>query len=160
MSTRHKAPHRFGLLIVALLAAMVLQLWPLFGGAALWRPHFVLLVLVFALLYRPGHYGIVTAWCVGLAMDVAYGGVLGRYALALGICAYLLQLFRRRLMHARLWHQSGLVFLLAALSQLIAVSVHLLVQRDASWAVIWYPAVTSALVWPVFYPIMMRLAKR
>ena len=156
---RRKPSRRFGLLLVALLVALVLQLWPLFGGVAMWRPHFVLLVLTFALLYRPDNYGIATAWCVGLIVDVVYGGVFGRHALALGGCAYLVQLLRPRLLHARLWHQSGLVLLLVVASQLIVVSVNLLVQDTSSWAVVWYPAITSALVWPLLYKIMARLAK-
>ena len=157
---RRKPSQRRGLLFVALLVALVLQLWPLFGGVAMWRPQFVLLVLVFALIYRPDYYGIATAWLTGLVMDAVSGGVFGRYALALGICAYLLHLFRQRLLHAHVWHQSGLVLLLVALAQLVAMSVNITAGMHTSWALVWYPALTSALLWPLFYTLMMRLTRR
>ena len=157
---RRKPSQRRGLLFVALLIALVLQLWPLFGGVAMWRPHFVLLVLTFALIYRPDYYGIATAWFAGLVMDAVTGGVFGRYALALGICAYLLHLLRQRLLHARVWHQSGLVLLLVAVAQLIVMSVNIVADGRTSWLLVWYPAFTSALMWPLFYPLMMRLARQ
>ncbi|MDM3871731.1 rod shape-determining protein MreD [Porticoccus sp. W117] len=157
---RRKQSQGRGLLFVALLTALVLQLWPLFGGVALWRPQFVLLVLTFALIYRPDYYGIATAWAAGLVMDAVTGGVFGRYALALGICAYLLHLFRQRLLHAHVWHQSGLVFLLVAMTQLVVMSINTSAGSGTSWTLVWYPAITSALLWPLFYTLMMRLTRR
>ncbi|MCV6604385.1 MAG: rod shape-determining protein MreD, partial [Porticoccaceae bacterium] len=143
---RRKQSQRRGLLFVALLIALVLQLWPLFGGVALWRPQFVLLVLTFALIHRPNYYGIATAWIAGLVMDAVTGGVFGRYALALGICAYLLHLLRQRLLHASIWHQGGMVLLLVAAAQLVVMSVNIVSGGGTSWALVWYPALTSALL--------------
>ena len=156
--SRNQSP---GLLLISLLLAMVLQLLPLYGVAALWRPNFVLSVLIFFLLFRPLNYGIATAWSVGLVLDIIYGGLFGRHALALGIAAYLLILLRPRLLHAHMWHQCGVVLLLVAASQLIAVSLSVLVSGDSagSWAVIWCPAISSALIWPLVHLLLTRLLK-
>ncbi|UTW45020.1 rod shape-determining protein MreD [bacterium SCSIO 12696] len=154
-----RPPQRKSLFLLMLLIALVLQLWPLFGGVALWRPHFVLLVLVFALIYRPNNYGIMFAWFAGLAMDAATGGTFGRYALAFCISAYLLNLLRQRLLHASVWHQSGLVLLLVVAAQLVVMGVNAATGIDTSWSLVWYPAITSALAWPLFYTLMMRLVR-
>lgn len=147
-----------GLLLLSLLVAMVLQLLPLYGAMAMWRPDFVLLTLVFFLLFRPLHYGIVMAWLVGLALDVLYGEPFGRHALALGVAAYLLVLLRPRLLHAHLWYQCGIVLLVVAASHLIGMSLNMLVSSGSSgsWAAVWFPAISSALVWPLVYLLFMR----
>ncbi len=151
-----------GLLSVALLLAMVLQLLPLYGPMVVWRPNFVLLVLFFFLLFRPLAYGIATAWIAGLVLDILYGGLLGSHAFSLGVAAYLIVLLRPRLLQGHLWFQAGVVLLLTAASQLIDVSLNTLISdagSTGSWSVIWCPAITSAMVWPLVYVLLMRTLK-
>lgn len=152
-------PSRLGLLLMALVVAMVMQLVPLFGPSAMWRPQLVQLVVIFFLLTLPLRYGIACAWTVGVVLDIFYGGVFGRYALALGVSAYLFMLLRPRLQHARIWHQCGLVLVLVAAAQLIVAAVNVLTQDTASWMTIWMPAVSSSLIWPLVYWLLMRLQR-
>ncbi|WIO74661.1 rod shape-determining protein MreD [Porticoccaceae bacterium LTM1] len=152
--------NQLGALLIALLLATVLQILPLQQQLSFWRPQFVLLVLTFFLLYRPLDYGVATAWLIGLMLDFVFGGVVGRYALALGVCAYLINLLAKRLLHAHIWHQCGVVFLLVAASQLIVASVNLLTHSNASWSIIFLPAISSALIWPLIYFLMFRWVRR
>jgi len=146
-------PNRFQFIVI-LLVAVTLQLIPSFTVLTLWRPSYVLLVLIYFLLYQPHHYGMASAWLAGLLLDLVSGGVLGRYALALGVCAYIVRLLKRRLLHAQIWHQCSLVFLLTLLSQLIVLSVNLLTQNHFSWEILFYPALSSMILWPIFYLVM------
>jgi rod shape-determining protein MreD len=140
--------------VVIVLIAVTLQILPSFTGLALWRPSFVLLVLIYFVLYKPYQYGIISAWLAGLLVDIVNGGVVGKYALALGVCAYILQLLRRRLLHAQIWHQCSLVFLLVLLSQLIVLSVNMLTEKQFSWQILFFPALSSMILWPFFYLLM------
>lgn len=144
---------------IILLLAMVLQVMPIFSELALWRPSFVVLILIYFILYQSHRYGIGAAWLVGLLLDVVYGEVLGKYALAFGICAYLLMLLKNRLLHTQLWHQSTLVFLLVLLTQLLVLSVNMLNAKQLSWQMLVFPAFSSMLIWPLLYLLMQRVTR-
>jgi rod shape-determining protein MreD len=88
-----------GFIVLTLLAAMVLNVLP-WSETLIWlRPDFVALVLLYWCVHAPRTVGFFSAFVLGLLMDVAMGRVLGEYALAYTVLAYLgVTLFRRMLM--------------------------------------------------------------
>ena len=82
---------------VSLVVALLLGLLPLPGPLQPLRPFWLALVLAYWVIEAPSRAGLGLAFCVGLAADLAYGGLLGQYALRLVIMAFILQRFRARL---------------------------------------------------------------
>ena len=144
------------MVILSLLCAFLLQIYPLYGEWRYWRPCFVLMVTAFWLLHEPFRFGIGSAWGCGLALDVITGGLYGAQALAFSICAYLLQMSVERMLHFRVWHQAGVIMVLVLISQLVVLSLNLLLRDEVSKAMIFYPAIVSALCWIPLCMILNR----
>ncbi len=143
--------------IVSLLLALVLYFSPLRGEAGFWRPQLLLLLVIYWLLTEPHMLGVGFAWLMGLMLDLLTGGLLGQHALALAICAYLLQLVGQRIQHFHIWHQTVLVALLGVVHQLVIVFVALLAGRDAeSWAM-FYTVLPTVALWPPVALVLNRL---
>ena len=66
---------------ISLFMALLLQITPVFGSTAYWRPQFLLLVVSYWLLKKQRQYGIAFAWLAGMLLDIFSGQMLGRYAI-------------------------------------------------------------------------------
>lgn len=81
-------PAKAGFIAFSLIVALLLNLLP-WSGAWLWvRPDFVALVVLYWCIEQPRKIGFITAWLLGLSMDVADGTLFGQHALAYSILAY------------------------------------------------------------------------
>lgn len=89
-------PAAGGFIVLTLVIAMGLNLLP-WSGWLLWiKPDFVALILLYWCVHAPRSVGFFSAFVLGLLMDVAMGQLLGEYALAYTVLAYLgVTLFRR-----------------------------------------------------------------
>ena len=134
---------------LSLVLVLMLQVLPLSVGMAHWRPQFALLIVFYWLFRAPALHGIAFAWLCGLALDIVIGELIGRYALAFALCAYLLDLLQQRFHFMRSIHQLLLVFPLVLLHQLLAHSTTLLLRPDWQAELVLAPAISSALVWPL-----------
>ncbi len=144
-------------LAVALAVFIMLQIFPLPGGAQAWRPDFVLLLAIYVTQRRLTAYAVELACLAGLLLDIVYGGILGKHAIAFGLSIYLLRGLRTRLQHSRMYHDIMLAFLLTVLSQVLLYSVNTLTRESMSSAWIIYPAFTAALFWPLVSLTLDRL---
>ncbi len=145
------------LLGASLGVAVLLQIYPLRGDWAFWRPPFVLLVCLYWLLNEPFRFGVGAAWTIGLLMDLLFGGITGQSALALTVCAYLVQTSGQRLHYFTILHQSALAGVLVAVYQLLVVSVEQLASTaDPTWA-LFYSVFSGAVLWPLIAAGLGRL---
>lgn len=145
------------LLVASLGIAVLLQIYPLRGDVAFWRPPFVLLVCLYWLLREPLRFGVGAAWTVGLLMDLLFGGIAGQSALALTVCAYLVQTSGQRLHYFTVLHQSALAGVLVVVYQLLVVSVEQLARTaEPTWALL-YSAFSAAVLWPLIAAGLGRL---
>lgn len=142
---------------LSLVLAILLQVYPLSGAAAYWRPDFLFLVMFYWLRQCPFSLGLGFAWLVGLVGDVAYGDIVGRTALAFCLSAYLLHLLQQRILHYRTVHEVWLLVPLLVISQTIVLTVNVILGRGIIWSTVFYTALTSALVWPMLKIVLSRL---
>ncbi len=148
--------HSSGWVIVfTLFIAILLMIMPLPEWAQPLRPHWAAMVLVYWCLALPSRIGILSAWVVGLLLDVLSGTLLGAQALALSIVAYVTLMLYRRIRVKPLLHQSLVLFLLLLLAHHVPL---LWVQGISghsiqSWTY-WITPFTSALLWPVVFLLL------
>ena len=123
-------PVRAGFIALSLIAALMLNLLP-WSGAWLWgKPDFVALVVLYWCIEQPRKVGFVSAWMMGLFMDVADGTLLGQHALAYSILAYAGIVLHRRV---RMFSGTPLVLhvvLLLLMNDLIVLCVRLVAGAD------------------------------
>lgn len=152
------------LILVTVLAALLLAIvhlpesWPQWLG---WlRPAWVAMVVFFWVMELPHRVGLVSAWVLGLLLDVLQADPLGLNGVLLASITYVGWRAYERLRMYSILQQGGLVFLLV----LVGDCVRLLVQdlafdRGWSWGVM-FPALVSLLMWPLLYILLSRLKLR
>ncbi len=146
--------------LLSFLVALMLTSLPLPEIAIVFRPEWLMLVLIYWGMAIPDRIGIFTGWLLGLTLDVMYGSLLGQNAMALAIIAYLVNIFHLRIRMFPIWQQSFIVFLLAIVYlTLIAWIRGVAGEFPISWAY-WIPALTSAFVWPFIYIILRDLRRQ
>jgi len=123
-------PVRAGFIALSLIAALLLNLLP-WSGAGLWiKPDFVALVLLYWCVEQPRKVGFVSAWVMGLIMDVADGTLFGQHALAYSILAYAGIVLHRRVRMFSGTPQVLHVVLLLLMNDLIVLAIRLMAGAD------------------------------
>lgn len=149
------------LILASLVVAMVLAIfhlpetWPQWLG---WlRPAWVPLFVFFWVMALPHRLGLVSAWIVGIFVDVLFGDPIGLNGAVLAGITYIGWRFYERLRMYSVVQQCGVVFLLILGGDLVRMLVHdFSADRGWSWAVL-LPAFTSMLVWPFVFLFLQRL---
>ena len=150
--------HSGGLVIIfSFVIAIMLMMMPLSGGLVLFRPEFVVIVLIYWCIELPERVGVVVGWFAGLMLDVVKGALLGQHAFALAIVAWATLKLHQRIRVYPKWQQALSVFLLIVLSQMIVLWVQGIIGKSPNTWMYWIPSVTSTLLWPWLYMLLRNL---
>lgn len=103
-SRRILRPARPAFIVASLLVAWLLNLLPL--GRLPGVPDWCALVLCFWCIHQPLRVGMGSAFALGLATDLAHGGVLGQHALAYVLLAFAAGGLSRRILWFPLLQQA------------------------------------------------------
>ncbi len=123
-------PVRAGFIAATLLAALLANLLP-WSGAWLWiKPDFVALVLLLWCVEQPRKVGFISAWLLGLVMDVADGTLFGQHALSYSILAYAGIVLHRRVLMFSGTPQALHVVVLLLLNDFIVIAIRMLAGAD------------------------------
>jgi rod shape-determining protein MreD len=152
--------HWVGAIALSLFAALLLTAVPLPAGAAVWRPAWVAMVIIYWCLAMPERIGVFLAWGIGLMLDVLHGAILGQHALGLATVAYLAVLYHQRIRVFPLIQQSlvvGFMVFLYLVSMLLIYNFLGSLHYDADYLL---GALTSALLWPWAFVILRDVRRR
>ncbi len=147
------------MIYLSLLVALLCQLFPWTGQGIIFRPDFMLVVLLYWLLRAPNMCNIGAAWAVGLLVDLATSGLLGQYALAFTLTAYIGLSYQRRIV---LFNQSQLVvyvFGLLLFERIVILVIKLLAGHENPGLHFFWPVLTSLLLWRVMTFIFGRITR-
>lgn len=144
----------------ALVAAIVHlpETWPQWLG---WlRPAWVPMVLFYWVLAVPHRLGLITAWMLGLLVDVLQGEPLGLNGVLLATITFVAWRFYERLrMYAGVQH-SLLLFVLIFATELTRRLVNLLMHGEpVGWMYLLVP-LSSAILWPFVDFVLGALRRR
>ncbi len=153
------SPHNSWVIIATFLAALILMLMPLPHWLELWRPEWIMIVLIYWCLAIPERVGVIVGWVVGITLDVATGSLLGQHALELALVAFIVVKLHKRLRLFPVWQQAVTVLLLALLSQLISVWVNGVIGRPTGGLAGWLPSMTTLLLWPPLFLLLRRIRR-
>lgn len=149
-----------GVITITFMVALALTALPLPELARPFRPEWTTLVLVYWCLALPSRVNVGVGWLVGLFVDVISGNLLGQHALALAVVAFVTVKVHKQVRVYPLWQQALSVFVMVALSQLLAVWVKGIIgEAPDSW-LYWAPSVTSALLWPWMFIILRDVRRK
>ena len=152
--------HRGGWLILfSFVLALALTIVPLPAMLELFRPEWMAMVLIYWCMAVPTRVGVSVGWLVGLMLDVSRDALLGQYALAFALIAFLTLHLHQRLRVFPLWQQALSVGVLIMLECLIVLWIKGLTgQSPGIWKMM-VPAFSSLLFWPIIY-LLLRYMRR
>ena len=118
------------------------------------RPDWVAMVLMYWVIALPHRIRLVTAWIVGIIMDVLTGGLMGQHALSYVIITYIVVNLYQRLRMFSVWQQAAVIFAMLGLSHVVVFWSESIAGLS-EWS-FWYllPAVTGAFLWPWIFLLL------
>lgn len=152
--------HRGWVIAVSFVLAWLLEIVPLPGWLALFRPEWPAIVLIYWCLALPQRVGVGIGWSVGLVVDVLRGALLGQHALGYAVIAYLALKLHRRIRVVPLWQQALSVMVFIALHQLLVLWVLGMIGESRGTITYWLPSLSSAALWPWMFTGLRGVRRR
>lgn len=141
-------------ILLTVFVAVVLQLVPMPGLIAWVWPDFVALTLVYWGVFQPRRLGLLSAWVLGLAMDVADASLFGQHALAYSVLMFGAIFLHRRIRMFALPYQIAHVAAMLIVQQLLQLLVRLVAGAEFP-GMTWFAAsLTGAALWPVMVAVL------
>mgnify|MGYP006140201937 FL=1 len=147
------------IVIFSLLLALMASIMPMPISADVFRPDWVLLVLIYWSLALPNRVNVVTAWVMGFLLDVLLGSTLGVHAAAMALAVYIAAVNFQKIRNFSLWQQALIVGVLAALYHLLVFWMQRLLTDVVFLPSYLYPVLTSVVVWPWAF-LLLRKVRR
>ncbi|HEY5366739.1 MAG TPA: rod shape-determining protein MreD [Casimicrobiaceae bacterium] len=139
-----------------MLAGFVANLMPVAGYAAMLKPDFLALVILYWCIQEPRMMGVGFAWFAGLFMDVADATLFGQHALAYAVLAYSAEYFRRRVLRFTLWQQAAQVAVLLLFCAVLVLLVRVVGGSPLPHWTYFVSPLVGALVWPLLSVLLQR----
>lgn len=142
-------PVKHSFIVLTLVVALILNLLPWSGVAALLKPDFVALTLLYWYTFEPRKLGFLSAWLIGLAMDISDASLFGQHALAYAFLAYGAIILHRRVQRFTMGPQ--VLHAVAMLAVPLAVTLLVRTAAGADFPGLLYfgPCLTGAALWPL-----------
>lgn len=123
------------------------------------RPDWVLIVLLYWSLALPNRVNVITAWVMGLILDVLLGSILGVHAAAMALSVYIAAVNFQKIRNFSLWQQALIIGVLAALYHLLVFWMQRLLTDVVFLPSYLYPVITSIILWPWVF-LLLRKVRR
>lgn len=148
------------LIISSFFLALLLTIMPLPHWAIWLRPQWVLMVLLFWILQSSKQCGVITAWVIGILMDVVTGSSLGLHAFAFVAVSYGVLCFQTLIVLLSRWQQAGVIGMAAFLNGWMQGILFHWMGHGAPIGLYALSAVTTVIFWPWVFSWLDRLRPR
>ena len=132
---------------LTLLIALLFQLFPWVGQGIIFRPAFMLVVLLYWILRAPNLCNVGTAWVAGLLVDLATSSLLGQHALSFTITAYIALTYQRRLALFNGWQLAGYVLILLIVERIVLLLLKIFAGNDNPGLHYFWPILAGLILW-------------
>ncbi|MGI2170298.1 rod shape-determining protein MreD [Shewanella sp. MF05960] len=146
---------------LTLFIGMMFQIMPLPSMVENWRPDWLLMVMVYWAMALPHRYSILTAWILGVMLDVLLGATLGIRSLALSLVIYIVVLICQRLRNYPRWQQSLVIASLICIYHALIFWVQFVVVGATPFDFnMFLPAVSSLFIWWWVFWVLRNIRRR
>ena len=143
-------------IVISILLASVLTVYPLAYDLSAWRPFIMLLVMLFWVLCQPTWCGVWFAFGLGIFTDLLLDAPLGQSALIYVVITFVARYFireRRVLTFLNLW----IIAIMAIVAYLVFIwATQVMLEINYPVMRRWPPLISSVLSWPVLYYFLRK----
>jgi rod shape-determining protein MreD len=146
--------------LTVFLVALLLTILPLPDAVRLLRPQWAALALIFWIMAAPHRFGIITAWLLGIVVDLLLNSLLGLHALGFTLIAFIMLRLHKQFRVFPLWQQSAIVLGLLLMERFISVWTTGFAGQPAPSNLHWLAPFVGALLWPWTHIVLRDLQRR
>jgi rod shape-determining protein MreD len=143
-----------GFIALTLAAALLANLLPWAGAAALVKPDFLAVTLLYWCVREPRKLGFTASWLLGLAMDIGDASLFGQHALAYTLLAYAGVTLHRRVQRFTIAQQTLQVVPMLLIVQIATLLVRMAAGADFPGLLYFSASLTGAALWPLLASVL------
>ena len=145
---------------LSLLAALFLSVMPFGGWYSQYAPQWLWLIVLYWVLKSPNQVGLITAWVMGLLLDVATVGLLGAHALLFVLSATVVLSVRSWLNNTGPLQQAIFFAGLSIVYLLLLLWIQGGLSNGLAIANYLGRSLTNLVIWPVLVFLLYQLRQR
>ena len=152
-----KALRAYSLIYLSFFIVLVLTIFPMPLLLSVFRPSWLILIVVYWVLALPHKIGAIHACLLGFFIDILLGSTLGVHALLLALVAYFVTYHYQRIRNFNVAKTTLTVGMLVFFNQLFLYWIVSSTQDVVLHNYYYLPVLTSMLIWPWFFLLMRML---
>lgn len=152
--------HSGFMVLLTLLLALVANIMPLPLSIDMFRPDWVLVVVLYWTIALPTRVNIFTAWFMGLLLDILLGSILGIHAAAMALTVYIATVNYQKIRNFSVWQQALIVGILAALYHLLLFWLQRFLIDVVFLPSYLYPVITTVILWPWAFLLLRKIRRQ
>lgn len=146
-------------ILVSLVIGVILQIIPMPSPIDLYRPDWLLLILIYWAMALPNRVSVGIAGLSGLILDILYGTALGVHSFALAIPIYLVSAHYQRLRNYSMVQQIVMILLLSSLFHVVVYWLQYLITGiEFNWIFL-RPALSTIIFWPWLFWLLRKFRR-
>ena len=144
--------------LLTLIGAFVLNMFP--WGNTPWVPDFLLITLAFWVLHAPERINLLSAFLLGLLMDIQTSQYLGVHAIVYVLACFVIIYQQRRLLSVTLLGQTFIMLQVFLIANFVLLLILWVVGqgKEISFAFLIIPSVIETFLWPIFKKVLSNRA--
>lgn len=152
--------HNYWVIWLTILVGLFLQIMPWSESFYTFKPHWLMLVLIYWMLALPHRVGMATAFIVGIILDLYSGMVLGVHAFIFSIIAYL-TLFKYQLIrNLALWQQSFIIIGLSVCYDLFLLIFQISIYQMITMSpMIFLSSIIDGVLWTWLFLLLQQIKR-
>lgn len=147
------------IIFLTFLVALIASIMPLPLSVDAFRPDWVLVVLLYWCLALPSRVNVISAWVMGIILDVLLGSTLGVHALAMAIAVYIIAENFQKIRNFSVWQQAMIVGVLSALYHLVVFWLQRFLTDAIFLPSYLYPVITTIILWPWAFLLLRKIRR-